>query len=103
MHPGLVGGVVGSVIGITGGAVGTYFSIKNTNGPHERAFMVRCSVIGWIALLTFLALLLLLPTPYNFLVWIPYGILLPWSIITLNRKQAAIREAEKLRRYPESS
>ena len=38
---GLVGGILGSVLGCAGGAIGTYFSVKNTNGPLERRFMVR--------------------------------------------------------------
>ena len=39
MNPGLIGGIAGGVIGIAGGLVGTYFSIKNTRGPRERAFV----------------------------------------------------------------
>jgi hypothetical protein len=29
----MAGGIIGAAIGIAGGAVGTYFSIKNTRGP----------------------------------------------------------------------
>ena len=32
---------------LIGGVVGTYFSIKNTNGPRERAFMIRASATCW--------------------------------------------------------
>ncbi len=91
---GLIGGLVGGAIGIAGGAAGTYFSIKNTNGPRERAFMIRVSVVTWFVISAFLAGLLLLPRPYNWFLWIPYGIALPLSIIRLNRRQARIRSEE---------
>jgi len=91
----VVGGVVGGLIGVIGGVIGTYFSIKNTNGPREKIFMIRCAVIGWIAITVFILLLLNLPKPYNFLMWIPYGVGLPLSIIYLNKKQQRIREQEK--------
>ena len=32
MDAGLIGAIAGSIIGLGGGAIGTYFSIKNTNG-----------------------------------------------------------------------
>lgn len=95
MNGGIVWGVTGGVIGVLGGVVGTYFSIKNTNGPRERAFMVRCGVIGWIALTGFLVLLFLLPVPYKYLLWIPYAIVLPLAIRYVNKRQAQIREAER--------
>lgn len=94
MDAGLLGGIVGSVLGLAGGVVGTYFSIKNTNGPRERAFMIQAAVVCWIAIAVFLALLLLLSNPYRYLLWIPYGILLPLGIVYGNRRQREIREDE---------
>ena len=91
---GWIGGITGSVLGITGGIIGTYFSIKNTNGPRERSFMVKAAIVCWIAALVFLALLFMLPNPYRWFMWIPYGILLPVGIIFGNRKQQEIRQEE---------
>ena len=91
---GWIGGIVGGLLGLAGGIIGTYFSIKNTNGPRERAFMVRAAAVCWVAILVFLALLLTLPNPYRWLLWIPYGILLPLAIIYGNRRQQAIRQEE---------
>ena len=95
---GWIGGVVGGVLGVAGGIVGTYFSIRNTNGPHERAFMIKSAVVGWIAILVFLGLLLMLPNPYRWFLWIPYSILLPIGILYGNRRQQAIRQAESQNR-----
>ena len=94
MNPGLVGGIVGGVVGVLGGVVGTYFSIKNTAGPRERRFMIRVAIAAWIAISAFVAALLLLPRPYNLLLWIPYGIALPVGIWWSNRRQQLIRGEE---------
>jgi phosphotransferase system glucose/maltose/N-acetylglucosamine-specific IIC component len=95
MDLGTVGGIIGAVIGLAGGAIGTYASIKNTGGPKERQFMVRAAVAAWIGITLFLALLFVLPSPYRWLIWIPYGVALPLAIVSLNRKQQAIRSDEE--------
>jgi uncharacterized membrane protein YfcA len=94
MNSGLIGGIIGGVIGIGGGIVGTWFSISNTRGPRERACMIRVSIVTWFALAIFLALLFLLPDPYRWLMWIPYGILLPLGIVRVNKRLAEIRASE---------
>ncbi len=91
---GWIGGIVGGVLGLAGGIIGTYLSIKNTNGPLERSFMIKSAVICWIAIFIFLGLLVGLPNPYRYFMWIPYGILLPLGIIYGNRQQQAIRKQE---------
>jgi hypothetical protein len=100
---GLIGGIIGGALGLLGGAVGTYFSIKNTAGPRERAFMIRMSAVAWIVISAFLAGLLLLPQPYNWLLWIPYAIGLPLAIVRLNRRQAEIRAMESTARQVSST
>jgi hypothetical protein len=85
MHPGLVGGIIG-----------TRASIKNTSGPRERTFIIKASVIGWTAGGVFIALLLLLPSPWRFLIWVPYSIILPLGIIKGNRAIQKIRQEEAL-------
>src|SRR5512145_3356451 len=96
MNSGLVGGIVGGVIGLLGGVVGTYFSIKNTAGPRERAFMIRVAVVAWIGITAFLIGLMMLPRPYNFLMWVPYAIALPLGIVWCNRRQRTIRAEEAM-------
>ncbi|MFW5857567.1 MAG: hypothetical protein ACOCX4_06800 [Planctomycetota bacterium] len=94
MHPGLIGGILGGVIGLAGGLAGAWCSIRNTNGPRERAFMIRLSILFWGVLSVLLALLFVLETPYRFLVWVPFSIFLPLAIVYGNRRQAAIRREE---------
>ncbi len=95
MNPGLLGAIVGSTVGIMGGVIGTYFSIKNTQGKKERAYIIKASILCWVAIGVFLALLLTLPTPYNFLLWIPYGIFLPLFIHTVNKQLSKLRNEEQ--------
>lgn len=95
MDAGTVGGIIGGAIGLAGGAVGTYASIKNTGGPRERQFMVRVAIAAWVAITLFLFLLFVLPSPYRWLIWIPYSVALPLAIVSLNRKQQAIRADEQ--------
>lgn len=95
MDIGTVGGIIGGTMGFAGGAIGTYVSIKNAAGPKQRRFMVRVAVVGWILITLFLILLWVLPNPYRWLIWIPYGLALPLAIVVLNRKQRAIRSEEE--------
>jgi Ca2+/Na+ antiporter len=95
MEAGMIGGILGGILGTLGGAIGTWCSIRNTRGPRERAFMIRASVVAWVAIAVFLALLLLLPHPYRLWMWLPYGILLPLGIVYLNRRLAEIRASEQ--------
>lgn len=94
MHPGAIGGIIGGLCGLAGGIIGTYFSIKNTNGPRERAFMVKSAAVCWVAIIIFLGLLFALPNPYRWFMWIPYAILLPIGITYGNKKQRSIRQEE---------
>jgi len=95
MNPGVIGGIVGAVGGFIGGIIGTYFSIKNTNSPRERSFMVRCAIVVWVGIIVFLGLLFTIPKPYSYLLWILYAILLPTGIRYSNRIQTKIREEDK--------
>ncbi|MCD6117902.1 hypothetical protein J7K93_12870 [bacterium] len=94
MNTGLIGGIAGGIIGVAGGMIGTYFSIRNTKGPKERSFMVKVSVISWVVGIIFITLLLTLPSPYKWFMWLPYGILFPFGIIYINKRLRQIRQKE---------
>ena len=94
MNAGFIGAIIGGIVGIAGGAVGTYFSIKNTNGPKERAFLINASASFWFFGIIFITLLFVLPSPYQWLLWIPYGIILPISIRVMNKRLSKIKQEE---------
>ncbi len=89
-----IGAYGGGAIGVAGGIYGIYCSIKNTDSKRERQFTIKASVVCVIAVLLFITLRLIIPSPRNNLLWIPYSILLPISILYWNKKQTAIREEE---------
>lgn len=93
-NAGLVAGLVGGGIGVVGGVVGTFYGLANATGPRERAFVLRMAVVMWAAMIAFLLGLWLVPRPFNVLLWLPYGVLLPLAIRRMNRRQEALRRAE---------
>jgi serine/threonine protein kinase len=97
MNPGLIGligGIVGGIVGVAGGLLGTYFSIKNTNGPRERAFVIKASIVGWIFVLTFVSGMCLTPGLYKLFLVPIYVVVLVAGILLWNKKQTQIRLEE---------
>ncbi len=90
----LIGAFGGAGLGVLGGLVGTYFSIRNTNGPRERSFVVRSAILCWLAIGVFLAALWFTRMPYAALLWLPYMALLPVAARAWNRRQNQIRGEE---------
>lgn len=87
-------GVVGAIVGILGGLLGTYFSIRNTTGQRERRFVICAAVATW-AVLGLLALLIYAFPRATGVAMTSFFGLLPFAILYLNRRQAAIREQER--------
>lgn len=102
MNPGLIGGIAGCVIGCIGGAIGTAASIRNTSSQRERSFVIKASIIGWVLSIVFVVLLLALPSPWRFMLWLPYSVLLPLGIVTWNRTQQRIRDEESSNNSPDA-
>jgi len=94
MNTGLIGGIAGGVIGVIGGMIGTYFSLRNTKGLKERSFMVKMAVIFWVVGIVFITLLLTLPSPYKWFMWLPYSILFPVGIVYMNKRLQKIQQEE---------
>jgi hypothetical protein len=90
----LVGAIGGSAIEVLGGVVGTWFSIRNTNGPRERCFVVRASVLCWLAGTAFLGTLWFTPFSFQAPLWLPYMAALHPAIHAWNRRQDQIRKED---------
>jgi uncharacterized RDD family membrane protein YckC len=52
------------------------------------------SIRYWLAIFILLALLVVPPNPYQWFLWIPYGIFLPLGISYAHRKQQSIRQED---------
>jgi hypothetical protein len=90
-------GLIGALVGVLGGIIGTYFSIKNTKSPRERAFVAKSSIVCWVFVLSFILGLSLLPGAYK--VWVVpiYVGGLLFGIRSWNKKQAQIRAEDSKR------
>lgn len=89
----LMGAVAGSVIGIAGGLLGTYFSIKNTYGPRERRLMILTALVIWAILGAALAMAYAFPSLRPWM-WAPIAITVLLVIPRVNRRQQEIRREE---------
>lgn len=92
----LVWGVAlfGAAVGVLGGVLGTYATLKNTKGPRERAFVVRASALCWVLILAFVVAIVRIPGWYNLIMFIPYVILLVFAGWWWNQAQMRIRREE---------
>ncbi|MHB0998129.1 MAG: hypothetical protein ACYC27_02700 [Armatimonadota bacterium] len=55
-NPGLIGVIIVSLSGITGGIIGTWVSIRNVRTPDKRCAMIRLNVIIWSMLILLICL-----------------------------------------------
>ena len=79
------------------GVVGIYASwsnVRSAKGPKEKAFVRRSCVITFLAITTLLALMYYLPSPYRYLVLIPYLALVPAFIYRSVTRRQMIRILE---------
>ena len=86
--------ILGSAIGVAGGVLGTYLSVRHAKGPRERSLMIRASLGCWLLVLAFTAGLALIPGWYRYFLIAPYAIALLLGIRWCNRAQARIRKDE---------
>ena len=95
---GLIGGIVGSAIGVLGAFIGTYFSIKNTRTSAERRFIVKCAIGMWVSgiLLIFLPLALsligVIPQWFYLVTDALFFILLVPTILWANKHLVTLRK-----------
>ena len=95
LDAGMIGAIVGSTVGVAGGAFGTWMSIRHSPPGPRRRLMVKASIACWIFVLSFVALVLFLPTPWKWWLWALYGPVLLLLILSINRALADVRTAAK--------
>jgi hypothetical protein len=91
---GVIGAATGIIVGFAGGIYGTLNSLRYARGPREKQFLIRASIACWIGITIFILLLLFLPLPFRYFLWIPYAVLLTQGINYWNKRQQRIREEE---------
>ncbi len=91
LDAGTIGAIVGSTLGVAGGVLGTWMSIRNTPAGDQKRFIVKVAISVWLGVLLFVALLLTLPSPWKWLLWLLYVPILLLFIVYTNRSMAKMR------------
>ena len=94
MSIGVIGGIVGSALGLAGGLFGAYCSYKRAKGPRGRRFVVFGSLLLFSFIALFLALILLFPE-YRPWISLVYTIILVTAIRYINRREITIQREEE--------
>jgi hypothetical protein len=88
----MIGGIVGCVLGVTGGVLGTYVGIRSASDPGARTFAIRVMASYWLWLAAVAAWAILMPLPWNTLAVTVTG--LPLMAVPLLNRRLARAQAE---------
>lgn len=92
---GLIGGLLGSLIGLIGAVIGCYYSIKNTNGPKERKYMIKLVLATTLLISILLIGVFTVGFPAAHWLMLPFfAVVLPVIIYFGNKRQRSIRAEE---------
>lgn len=101
MHPGLIGAIAGGLIGMMGGAIGVYVSLKHATRPRERSLMIRFASLTALWLLVLVAWLFLMPPPWGpwaLALSLPALLVVPWVNRRAVRARALDQAEARIRR-----
>ncbi|MBN2131331.1 MAG: sigma-70 family RNA polymerase sigma factor [Sedimentisphaerales bacterium] len=104
---GLSGAVLGPILGLLGAVLGCWCSIKNTNSPRERRFMIRMTILFWLFLLLCIGLPLTLALAGLISRWVFWSCFALYFVFLLplmfwsNARQRRIQMEEGTYRRPE--
>jgi hypothetical protein len=89
------GPVLGIAVGLLGGAIGTWMTIRKAPGPYQRREAIRFSVLIWVIIAILMTGLSLLPSPWRHLLWVPYCLALPLLILWGHHRFQAAGQADR--------
>lgn len=106
---GLSGAILGPIIGLLGGVLGAWCSIRNTNSPRERRFMIQATILLWVLLAVLVGVpltLVLAGLIPKWVCWVCWAVffagLLP-LILWTNRRQRRIQIEDGTYHRPEEA
>ncbi|OQA26008.1 MAG: hypothetical protein BWY59_01546 [Verrucomicrobia bacterium ADurb.Bin345] len=91
-----IGGIVFLFVAVVGGVGATISNMRSAKGPKERVFVRFNCIAAWGVAVLCLALMYYLPSPWRYLVLIPYFFHLPVAIYRATMKRQLIRRLEHM-------
>jgi len=92
---GIYAGVMGSLVGLLGGIVGTYYEIARRKTDEQRSAMKKLAAYAWLAVIGLVVCLMILPRPYNYLAHLLFLASFPWIVSRVSRILTADPEQSK--------
>lgn len=87
-------GLLLTAVALLGGAIASYYNIRNSRGPKERAFVTKACVIAWAVILSMLVAVYLLPAPWRYAAAAGYFIVCPILVYKWATTHQLIRMVE---------
>ena len=88
---GTIFAILGASIGVAGAVYGTWRGICKASTIDERRFLVKASLILWVYVVGFVALILLIESNWSWLLYVLYIPILIVLISWCNKRSASIR------------
>lgn len=85
-------------IALVGGGWASFVNLRDARGPRERRFVAQVCVIGWLIVLSMLALIYILDAPYRYLVALAYCIGTPMLIYRWSTTHQLLRVLDERER-----
>jgi hypothetical protein len=92
---GVYGGLVGGLLGMAGGCLGTWAAVRNAGSPAERSLTIKASLWFWLVSLGVFALFLILPGEWRWAVLVVYWVFFPLFIVGVSRRLKVIRSRHR--------
>jgi hypothetical protein len=94
MEPWIIYVAIWTAVAVLGALITTYFSIRNVEGARERAFVIKASVLLWVTLGLYCAVVSFLPSPYPMFLFPIFLVFWTGGERKLRKMQAKIREED---------
>lgn len=88
-------GIIFFLFAIGVGAAASYLNVKRAQGPKEKSFVLKVSIVSWLVIFSMLACAYFLKPPVLYLVMAGYFIVCPILVYQWSTKHQLIRLVEQ--------
>jgi hypothetical protein len=90
MNPGLLCGIIGSLIGLAGGVCGAWASARRVSSAKERRYVIWSSIAFLVGISLYLTAMFVVPHRYHPFLQVAYAVALPFAVLGTIRGHARI-------------